>query len=297
MLNSHPGRQQYRWFQNFLNPDGAGMTKETPQEGRYVRVEVEGTFTGIFDVHRTTRTYREAFGYLDESSTTLLYDPSKTELMMGDHVLPWGKGQNGADVSHMVSPQSIIRGHQRSTGAGRVSTSGTTLTCTENHGLVVSDVVWILESSYIVVAVPSRTTATLHASAGTTTGLTWELGRDWIDPIYPVKVIASYIPTLADSAVYGRETLPPIELRYTDGVLGTIKGERRYFVRWQAPLRLPVGTAYSLNVGHLPLYRVAEGGISIPGLDYDSIYEQLKGKVVSSPASLPKLATLTLVVR
>ena len=122
MLNSHPGRQQYRWFQNFLNPDGAGMTKETPQEGRYVRVEVEGTFTGIFDVHRTTRTYREAFGYLDESSTTLLYDPSKTELMMGDHVLPWGKGQNGVDVSNMVSPQSLLRGHQRSTGAGRVST-------------------------------------------------------------------------------------------------------------------------------------------------------------------------------
>ena len=306
MLKTHPARQSYRWWRAYENPAVPVQTKETPAEGKVTRIEqtfpVGQAWRGIFDVHRTSRTYRDAFGSLDESSTTLLYIPSETQLAVGDHILPWGMRGDGSDVAHKVSHQTIVRGGQRSPGAGRITITAGALTCTVPHLMQAGDIVYVLGVAHSVTVAPTATTATIYPTVATpiTTAVTWELGRDWLGAIFPKRVESLLVPDGSggyeerDCGVVVRSSLDDIGTSFVDP--GT--GEKRCWLDWSSePRAIEAGEAYSVRVESLPLYRVSESGIQLPGWDYQSIYAQLASDVIKSPRSLPILAQLTLVVR
>jgi hypothetical protein len=301
ILQTHPGRQKFIWFKSWFNPVVDQMTKETPPEGKRIYVPQNGSFSGIFDIHRTSRTYRDTFGSLDESSTTLLYIPDESYLAEGDHVLPWGVRGDGSDVAVKSQHQVVVRGGNKTPGTGRMTVvNSTRIDFTLPQELVVGDVIWYLGQSSVVLAVVSPTRVTV-AGATPTTNLTWELGRDWIDAIYPKRIEGILIPngsggyseiTSINNPIYGEVGQNPGTL--TDPGVGT----KRCWVGWQvSPTQLVVGTPYSIRVEAMPLYRVSEGGIQLPGWDYQSIYHKLASEVITSPRSLPVMATLTLVVR
>lgn len=304
LLTTHPGRQNFRWFKSFESPEINTLSRATPTEGKIVRVEMTPKtepFLGIFDVHRTSKTLRDAFGALDESSTTLLYIPESTPLATGDHVLPWGKLGDGSDVPQKIYHQVIKRGGNRSDGAGRVSVTGSTLTCTLAHNLYPGDVVHFLDASYTVTAVATTTTATITPALGApVTNLTWELGRDWVETIYPKRIESMAISdgsggvTILDQVMPLRSTTDDVAVGFTDP--GT--GSKRCWVDWSSdPTLIDPGDNFTIRVEGMPLYRVAEGGMQLSGWDYQSIYSNLASPVIKSPQSLPVMATLTLVVR
>lgn len=304
LLTTHPGRQNFRWFKAYESPSLDTTTRATPQEGKVIRVEQSPTvepFLGIFDAHRTSKTLRDAFGSLDESSTTLVYIPEVTPLALGDHVLPWGKLGDGSDVPQKIYQQVITRGVNKVDGAGRVAITGANLTCTLAHGLYPGDIVHILGDSHTVLTTPTTTTATLTPAVGSpVTNLTWELGRDWVDTVFPKRIESMAISngsggiTILDQAMPLRSSIDDVALGFSDP--GT--GSKRCWVDWSSdPTRLDPGENYTIRVEGMPLYRVAEGGLQLSGWDYQSIYSNLKSPVIKTPQSLPLMATLSLVVR
>lgn len=281
LLLSHPGRQFCRHFRAFpaLPTDPNRGTYPTGAS-KFVREEVSFPAdrpTVVFDQTGFSKSYRDAFGMVEEGSVAIAYQPDLVDLAPDDWVMPWGMVGDGSDAPKRSIGEVIQRGNTTTEGSGSVSVSGSVATFTDSQtGLLRhGDILSAAGGRWVVDSLTTSTTvallATIVAPSVTVAGAAFLVGRD-----VPLHNYAAVIDRIS---IAGGASSPA-------GLICTYDGASIVF---NDATTLGAASAYSIRYRAVPKYVIKSSWVRVPGFDYDPAPDLPIGE-------LPHVATATLVI-